>query len=152
MESSERWSHRKGPPVGSTQQAFWHSPFLIIIYLFVFGCAGSLLLRGLFSSCGKEGLLSSCGDWFSHCSGFSCCRAQSVGCAGSVVAAPRPSSTGSVAVAHGLAAAWHVGSSWSRDQTHVSCIGRQIPNHWTTGKSSFCLSFLRLVFRRRRGE
>ena len=26
----------------------------------------------------------------------------------------------------------HVGSSWSRDQTHVPCIGRQTLHHWTT--------------------
>ena len=30
------------------------------IYLFTFGCSGSLLLHGLFSSCGQWGLLSSC--------------------------------------------------------------------------------------------
>ena len=29
----------------------------ICFYLFVFGCAESLLLRGLFSSCSKQGLL-----------------------------------------------------------------------------------------------
>ena len=28
---------------------------------FIFGCAGSLLLCGLFSSCGEWGLLSGCG-------------------------------------------------------------------------------------------
>ena len=27
---------------------------------------------------------------------------------------------------------WYVGSSWTRDQTCVPCIGRQILNHWTT--------------------
>ena len=32
----------------------------------------------------------------------------------------------------GLNALRHVGSSWTRDQTYVPCIGRQIPNHWTT--------------------
>ena len=32
-----------------------------IIYLFIFGCAGSLLLCGLFSRCGEWGLLSSVG-------------------------------------------------------------------------------------------
>ena len=32
----------------------------------------------------------------------------------------------------GLAALWHVGSSQTRDQTHVPCIDRQILNHWTT--------------------
>ena len=31
-----------------------------------------------------------------------------------------------------LVAPWHVKSSWTRDQTPVSCIGRQILNHWTT--------------------
>ena len=51
------------------------------IYLFIFGwgfIAGSLLLHGLFSSCDEWGLLS-CGVWVSHCSGFSCCRAQALG-------------------------------------------------------------------------
>ena len=52
------------------------------IYLFIFGCAGSSLLGGLFSSCGKQGSLSSCGVWAFHCSGFSCCAAQSPGCVG----------------------------------------------------------------------
>ena len=40
--------------------------FVVVVYLFiyfVFGCAGSLLLWGLFSSCGT---------WASHCGGFSC--------------------------------------------------------------------------------
>ena len=34
----------------------------------------------------------------------------------------------------GLVALWHVGSSWTRDRTHVPCIGRQIRNPWTTYK------------------
>ena len=32
----------------------------------------------------------------------------------------------------GLTASWHVGSSQTRDQTHVPCTGRQILNHWAT--------------------
>ena len=32
----------------------------------------------------------------------------------------------------GLAAWWHDGSSPTRDETGVSCIARQILNHWTT--------------------
>ena len=39
---------------------------------FFFGCAGSSLLCGLFSSCGERGQLSSCGSWASHCGGFTC--------------------------------------------------------------------------------
>ena len=30
---------------------------------------------GDFSYCGKQGLLSSCGIWASHCGDFSCCSA-----------------------------------------------------------------------------
>ena len=48
---------------------------------------------------------------------------------------PLPSllqSTGSVIVAHGLLALKHVGSPQIRDQTCVSCIGRQILYHWAT--------------------
>ena len=50
----------------------------------------------------------------------------------SIVAKHRPESTGSVTVAHGLIAPWHVGSSWNRNGTRVPCIGMQIVNHWTT--------------------
>ena len=34
----------------------------------------------------------------------------------------------------GSVALWHVGSSWTRDQILVSCIGRRLLNHWTTRK------------------
>ena len=50
----------------------------ILIYYFFFGCAGSSLLHGLFSSCREWGLLSSCVR-ASRCGGFSCCRAPVVG-------------------------------------------------------------------------
>ena len=38
-----------------------------ILFICLFGCAGSSLLSGLFSSCGERGLLSRFSD-------FSCCR------------------------------------------------------------------------------
>ena len=34
----------------------------------------------------------------------------------------------------GLVAPRHGGPSWIRDQTHISCYGGQILNHWTTKK------------------
>ena len=40
----------------------------------------------------------------------------------------------------GLIAPWLVGSSWSRDQTHVPFIGRQILNYWTIRKA-WCFIF-----------
>ena len=53
----------------------------LTVYLFILGCAGSLLLHKLFFSCGERGLLSSCGVQASHCGGFSC-GAWSLGYAG----------------------------------------------------------------------
>ena len=50
------------------------------IILFIFGCAGSSLLCGLFSGCGKQGLLSSCGAQTSVIagSGLSSCGSQAL--------------------------------------------------------------------------
>ena len=47
-----------------------HFKVYLVIY-FVFGCAGSLLVHGLFCSCGEVGLLSSCGAWALGHVGFS---------------------------------------------------------------------------------
>ena len=48
-------------------------------YLFIVGCAESSLPWELFSSYSDQGLLSSCGAWAFHCSGFSCCKAWALG-------------------------------------------------------------------------
>ena len=53
-------------------------------FLFIFGCAGSSLL---FPSCSESELLSSCGTQPSHCGGFSCFGAQSLGMHALVVVA-----------------------------------------------------------------
>ena len=89
-------------------------------------CVGSSLVAG------KQGLLSGCGSWASHCGGFSCCRALALGCAGaSEVAAPglylehRFNECGALS----FVTPRRVGSSWTRDRIHVSCIGRQILYH-----------------------
>ena len=57
--SSDPFLHRRGLSI------FLYN----FIYLFVFGCAGSLLLCGLFSS--EQGLVSSCSARTTHCGGFS---------------------------------------------------------------------------------
>ena len=48
-------------------------------HLFIFSCAESSLLQGLFSGSDEYGLLSSCRAQVSHGGGFSCCAAQYVG-------------------------------------------------------------------------
>ena len=60
---------------------------LLVVWVFFFGCAESLLLGQLFSSCDKQGPLSTCGAQASDCGGFSSCRAWALGHAGSVAAA-----------------------------------------------------------------
>ena len=58
-----------------------HFFFLRKMIFLIFGCAGSLLLHGLFSSCRKQRLFSICVR-ASHCGGFPYCRACALGCVG----------------------------------------------------------------------
>ena len=55
---------------------FIHSFIFRLCWVFVAAWAGP------FSSCSERGLLSSCSAWDSHCSGFSCDRAQAPGPSG----------------------------------------------------------------------
>ena len=71
-----------------------------------FGCAGSLLL--VFSSCGKQGLISSCGTQASYCSGL--LLLQNMGSR-----ACRPQHMSSVVMVPGYVALQHVESSWTKD-------------------------------------
>ena len=116
------------------------------MYLFIFGCVGSSLLRTGFLQLWRVGATLHCGAWASHCGGLSCCRAQALGVRASVVAACGLQQlwlVGSRAQAQqlwrtGLVAPRHVGSSRTRDRTRVSCIGRQILNHCATREVPSC--------------
>ena len=78
----------------------------VFTYLFIFDCAGSLLLFGLSSSCSKWGLLSSCGAQASHCSA-------------SLVVEHGLEGTGASVVVWGMGsvALGHMGSARNRDHT-----------------------------------
>ena len=59
--------------------------FLNYLFNYLFWVAlGPCCFTRASSSC-ESGLLSACGSRASHCSDFSCCRAQALGHAGSVV-------------------------------------------------------------------
>ena len=105
------------------------SSFFKIIYLFL-AMVGFCCCMQPFSSCGERGLLSSCRTRASHCSGFSCCRAQALGAQAQQLCLS------------GLVAPWHVGSSWTRDSTCVPFIGRWILYHWTTREVPSFLLYL----------
>ena len=98
------------------------------MYLHISGCTGSSL------SC--RGSL-----WLQY-AGFSCCGAQAVGTQASVAADGGLWSLGSVVALHGLSCPTACEIFWTRDQTSVPCIGRQILNQWVSvgsdSKESAC--------------
>ena len=51
---------------------------LLKIFIYLFLAALSLLLHAGFASCGELGATLHCGEWASHCSGFSYCRGQAL--------------------------------------------------------------------------
>ena len=79
--------------------------FFLVAALFIYWLYWVSLLRGLFSSCSKRGLLSSCGAWASHRRGASCWGAWA------------PGARASVAAAHGLTSfgswAWLLRGMWN---------------------------------------
>ena len=79
------------------------SSFLKKSLLIYFWLCWIFITAGLFSSCGKQGLLFSCGTQDSHCSGFSCCRSTgSRGNGLSICSSQAVGRRGSVAVVHRL--------------------------------------------------
>ena len=107
------------------------------LFLFIKTSAFSLFMAALglrcspraFSTCGHQGLPSSCSAWGFHCSGFSCRRAQALGRAGFSSCDSWVLERGLTSWYMGLVALQHVGSSWTRDGTRDPCTGRRILNH-----------------------
>ena len=102
----------------------------LFIYLFIyFSCAESLLLHGLFSSFGEWGLLSSWGVQASHCSDFSCCRAQSPGYSGF-------NSCGSWALEHRFNSCgiqtWLFHSMWEPPKTGIKPVSSALAGKFST--------------------
>ena len=89
---------------------------LMIIYVFCCCCAGSSSLHISFPQFRRAGTTLWLQVQPSHCRGFSCGTARAVGRPGFTAYCP-----------HSI-----VASSWTRDRTHVPCIGRRIPTHSTT--------------------
>ena len=66
----------------------------LFIYLFTFGCVGSLLLRMGFLQVKRVVATLCCGAQASHCGGFSRCGSRALGVQASVVVARGVSSCG----------------------------------------------------------
>ena len=92
----------------------------LFIYLFIYGCVrSSFLCKGSLQLWQAEATLHR-GVQASHYRGLSCCGAQA------------PDAQAQQLWLTGPATPRHVGSSQTRAQTHVPCIGRQILNHCAT--------------------
>ena len=79
-----------------------------------------------------SGDYSSCSAQASHLCGFSCLRSMGSRALRLQQLQLRGSRAQAQQLWHpGFVSPWHVGSSWTRDQTCVSCIGRWILYHYT---------------------
>ena len=88
----------------------------------------------------------------SPCHGFSCWGVQVLGHKGFISRGPRGSGTEAQRTWHtDLAALQHVESSRTRDQTRVSCIGRQILYHWATRETPAQDSLASIFLRKHQG-
>ena len=108
----------------------------LLIYLFL-AALGLYCCPRAFSSCGEQGLLfvAVCGLLIAVASlvaehRLQACRLQELWLVGSRAQAQQ-------LWFMGLVAPWHVGSSQTRAQTRVSCIGRRILNHCATREVQF---------------
>ena len=111
-------------PISSSYFSFstiwsWEGTLLHSIYLFMVAVLGLPCCACIFTSCGKQGAL------YVEVLGFSLWGLPLLQNSGS-----RCTSFNSCM---GLVVPWHVGSSQTRDGT-LTCIGRLILNHWTTGE------------------
>jgi len=114
----------------------WHSLPILSLSLFFFdNSLIYLLLAGLglhyfpgtFSRYSRQGLLSRCGVEASHMVASNC-GAWALGHVGCSSCSPQARSLQHM----GLVTLRHVGSSQTRDRTHVPWVGRPILNHWAT--------------------
>ena len=125
-----RWS-----PPAMFQALFWGFFFifkkfcfiLYLLYIFIV-CTGSSLLHGLFSSFGRWG------SPVTGRTGFSLLRpllgpSMALRCVGSSSCSPSVAAVPRLQTAGSIVAPWHVGSSRTRDGTHVSCISRMTLYH-----------------------
>ena len=117
-------------------------PFFLTNFIYLFCLCWVFVAMQTLSTCGKQGLLSSCDAQASYCSGFSC-GAQALGHSGfsscgtwaQWLQLPGSRAQGQQLWCTGLVALWHVGSSWIWNQNCVFCIGRQILYHRATRKA-----------------
>ena len=104
---------------------FFFKHYFYLFILFIYGCVGSSFLCEGFLQLRQAGATLHRGARASHYHGLSCCGAQV------------PDAQAQQLWLTGLVAPRHVGSSQTRAQTRVPCIGRQTLNHRATREALF---------------
>ena len=102
---------------------------LFIFFKFIFGYVGSSLLHMGFLYLWRVGATLRCGVRLLIAVASLCCRAWALGSGASVVWLAGSRVQAQYLWRVGLVALRHVGSSQTRHQTRVPCIGRRILNH-----------------------
>ena len=105
--------------MSSLEKCLFRLFFFKFIYLFL-ACVGSSFLCQGFLQLRQVGTTLHHGAWASHYRGLPCCRARA------------PDAQAQQLWLTGLVAPRHVGSSQTRAQTRIPCIGRQTLNHCAT--------------------
>ena len=90
-KEGKKWMLERGQQISTIIIIIFKNKF---IYLFIYGCVGSLLLHAGFLQLQRVGATLRCGARASHCSGSSCCRARALGARASVVVVHGLSSCG----------------------------------------------------------
>ena len=122
----------------------------LFIYLFIFGCVGSSLLRMGFLQLWRAGATLHRVARASHCGGFSCCGAWALGTQASVVVAHRLSSCGPWALECRLSScgtwAWLLCSMWDLPGPGLKPMSPALAGGFLTtvppGRSSYLLYLL----------
>ena len=128
----------------STEKYTHYLVVTLIISFIYFWLCWVFVAVWAFSSCSEQGWLRFC-VWVFHCSGLREATVlelgQALGRVASVVTAPGPLEHRLCNWRVDLVDLRHVGSSWARVRTRVSCIGRRVLYLWATREAVFCNNF-----------
>ena len=114
-----------------------------ILNVFIFGCASLHCCMQSFSSCNKQGLLSSCTTIASHCSGSSCWEAWALGSWASVIAVCGFSSSYDISMASArilIHKFQFSGYVWDISEPHVNFTTNIVPFVRVHGREKYYFS------------
>ena len=108
-----------------------------LFFIFTFAALGLCCCAWAFLQSWRAGATLRCSAQASHCGGFSYCKAWALGTWAQQLWLMGSREQAQQLWRMGLVAPRHVGSSRTRAQTHVPCIGRRVLNYCATREAHF---------------